>query len=392
MAVGNNVWKLRVLLMTRGALFFSPIGVLFYMANGLSLAHVFYIQAAFTVASMILEIPSGYLSDRWGRRNTLIVGSAVGLLGMVVFALGTGFWEFFTANMLIAVFVSFHSGTIEAMTFDTLLEIGTSERYREIIGNQLFWSLITQSIVSILGGLLATVSLRTPFYMTILSFMLGLLIVFVLREPSRHKLQETRHFATIWHITKTSLMQNVPLRSMIALYAVLSTIVFSLMWFAQPYQTLVGLPVGLFGLAHAALTIGGAFTARMTHRAKHYVDDRWFLVFLSALVIGCYLALGFFTSLWAILFLIIGSSVFGAVNALIGDIVNKMTASDIRATVLSIQIFAFRAVYAIVAPVLGYVTGIFTLSQTLLYTGIVSCIIVLMIFAMMRRVWKQLPA
>ncbi len=390
--VRQNVWKLYAVLMANGALLYIPVVVPFYLANGLNLAQVFYLQAVFTVANMVLEIPSGYLSDRWGRKNTLVLGSLFGVLGMAMYAASTGFWGFFVANILMAVLVSCHSGTIEAMTYDTLLELGESDSYRKTVGHQLFWSFLAQGVLSVVGGLLATVSLRAPVYATVLPLAVALLIVLTLREPSRHKLNDTRHLAAMWRIATTSLVHNIPLRSIIALSAVLSTITLSLVWLSQPYQTMAGLPLALFGLAHAIMMVGGAFAARMTHRAQQWVDDRLFLVLIAALIVGCYLVLGSTVSLWAMAFLLLGRSAFGAFSALIGDIVNSITASDVRATVLSVQNFAYRTVFAVVSPLLGYATGMLDLSHTLFYAGIASGVVLALIFTMMRRVWRDLPS
>ncbi|RME62044.1 MAG: MFS transporter, partial [Candidatus Dadabacteria bacterium] len=52
-----------------------PVIVLFFKENGLSMKDVFILQALFSVAVVIFEIPSGYFSDVVGRRTTLIVGS-----------------------------------------------------------------------------------------------------------------------------------------------------------------------------------------------------------------------------------------------------------------------------------------------------------------------------
>jgi MFS family permease len=52
-----------------------PVIAPFFESKGLSLAQVFYLQALYASAIVILEAPSGYLADRVGRRTVLLIGS-----------------------------------------------------------------------------------------------------------------------------------------------------------------------------------------------------------------------------------------------------------------------------------------------------------------------------
>ncbi|TSC80620.1 MAG: major facilitator superfamily permease [Candidatus Peregrinibacteria bacterium Gr01-1014_25] len=391
-AVRGNIWKLTALRASSDAFFAIGIIVPFFLANDVSIAQVFYLQAIFTAAIVLCEVPSGYLSDRWGRKNTIVCGSVFGVVGMLVYALATGFWEFFLAEVLLAVSISFHSGTVEAMTYDTLLALGRQKEYRKIIGRQFSWSLLVQATASVAGGLLAAVSLRTPVSLTVGSFAVALGIAFLLREPHRHKLQSQQHVREILRIAKATLVESAPLRSVIGVFSILASLTLCLVWFSQPYQTAVGLPLALFGLAHAVMMVGGAAASALTHSAERLVDDRWFLIVIASVVVASYIALGFVFSLWGIALLAIGRSAYGAFNALCGDLVNRMTTSDIRATVISLQNFSFRVVFTLLSPILGYLIGVLSLAQAMLWTGIGSGALLFVVFVLMRRVWKEIPA
>ena len=52
-----------------------PAIVSFFVSKGLSLAEIFYRQAVFATTIVLLEAPSGYFADLFGRRNALMVGS-----------------------------------------------------------------------------------------------------------------------------------------------------------------------------------------------------------------------------------------------------------------------------------------------------------------------------
>ena len=58
-----------------------PVIVPFFMSKGLSLAEIFYLQAVFAATIVLLEAPSGYFADVFGRRIALLIGSVVHGLG-----------------------------------------------------------------------------------------------------------------------------------------------------------------------------------------------------------------------------------------------------------------------------------------------------------------------
>ena len=62
--------------------------ILFYTANGLNSTQIFTIQAAFHLAVLLLEVPSGYLADVVGRKRTLVLGAFFFPLGLAVYAAG----------------------------------------------------------------------------------------------------------------------------------------------------------------------------------------------------------------------------------------------------------------------------------------------------------------
>ena len=67
-----------------------PILVPLYLSCGLKVSDVFLVQGAFALTVLILEIPSGYLADRYGRKRSLL-GSALFLpSGVLLYLRGGG--------------------------------------------------------------------------------------------------------------------------------------------------------------------------------------------------------------------------------------------------------------------------------------------------------------
>ncbi len=387
----SNIWKLYILDFLRGSLFFIPIIVPFMLSTGLNLQQVFILQGIFTMISVLFEIPSGYASDKWGRKSTCIVAGITSFIGIYFYAISTNFTTFLIGDIFLGIGMSFYSGTLEALMYDTLLELGETDSYKRVSGNLALSHFGAEAIMSVIGGFLVAYSLRLPVYASLVPYGLGCLVVLLLQEPRRHKMQEGRHLEIMWRITKESIFHNVPLRCIIILNSVIALMTMSLFWYTQPYQTSVGLPLVYFGLIHAVIVLIGAIASKYTHSLEQYFDDRLLLTTIALTVFISFIALGYISSLWALVFFGFARIAWGILSPLTSNIINRMTTSDIRATVLSIRSFFFRGMFTLASPMLGYMADVLTINQAILITGIVGGILIVITFFSMSLVWNKIP-
>ena len=64
-----------------------------------------------------LEIPTGWLADRYGHRVSLIAGSLAQVVGMVMCWLGEGIPGLLSAILLVAIGDAFRSGADQALLY-----------------------------------------------------------------------------------------------------------------------------------------------------------------------------------------------------------------------------------------------------------------------------------
>ena len=72
---------------------FMPTIFLFFKENGLDLHDIMVIQAIYSITIALIEIPSGYTADVLGRKNSMIIGTFFGFVGMVIYTFASGFWD-----------------------------------------------------------------------------------------------------------------------------------------------------------------------------------------------------------------------------------------------------------------------------------------------------------
>jgi predicted MFS family arabinose efflux permease len=98
-----------------------PIGVLLALSRGLSLTEIGLVFAIQGLTVLVLELPTGGLSDALGRRPVLIVASFVGLASLGLLYVADTVALFAAAFFLQGVYRALDSGPLEAWYVDATL-------------------------------------------------------------------------------------------------------------------------------------------------------------------------------------------------------------------------------------------------------------------------------
>jgi MFS family permease len=112
------------------------------------------------------EVPTGYVGDRIGRRNSLLVGSAVSAAMVLAFGLLSSFPAFVAVYLVWGVGMTFRSGAESAWLYDTLEEAADEDEFTRVRGRGTAVRLAATGASALVGGYLAGVDLYLPFVAT----------------------------------------------------------------------------------------------------------------------------------------------------------------------------------------------------------------------------------
>lgn len=94
----------------------------FLQANGLSLFQANLVNSVFFFASFLLNPPTGYLADHFGRRKISLLGQVFWGGGMFIYWQGTTFASFLLAESVAAIGSSLLSGALDSWLRDSVEE------------------------------------------------------------------------------------------------------------------------------------------------------------------------------------------------------------------------------------------------------------------------------
>ena len=346
-----------------------PIVVLFYQENGLSMSQIFILKSIYSIAMVATELPSGYLADVWGCRKTLLVGAIMGTIGILIYSISGVFSSFVVAEIILGVGFSFVSGADSAMLYDSLKAENRENEYIKHEGQITSSGNFAEALAGVAGGLLATISLRTPYYFQIVVAAIGIPAAYLLKEP-QHALERTHlKMKEILSIVKLT-YQQPEMRSAIMISSFTGAATLTYAWFVQPYFQKAGVPVSVFGILWTLLNLTAGVFSMYAYRIEKLLGQR-----ITLLLIVVFISLGFMLtsieiSLAGIAILFGFYMIRGVATPVLKDQINQFTDSKVRATILSIRNFEIRIIFAIVGPVLGYLTDTFSLQTALMVTGI----------------------
>jgi len=348
-----------------------PIVVPFYESNGLSMKDIMLLQAVYSIAIVILEIPSGYLADVIGRRKTLIIGAALGVVGFTTYSLSYGFAGFLMGEIILGFGQSCISGADSAMLYDSLLEKGEEKKYTRFEGRITALGNIAEAIAGILGGLLAGITLRVPYIAQTFVAFLALPAAITLVEPERKIPLIKASLMEIIHIARFALFQERTLRRNILFSSLTGTATLTMAWFAQPFFEYTKIDIKWFGLLWTTLNLSVALTSYTAHHIESKMGQARSILIIALLIPAGYLALSQFHMPTGLIVLYAFYLIRGYATPVLKDYINRVTVSHIRATVLSVRNFIVRLVFAVTGPLLGWIKDIYSLPQALFLAGFI---------------------
>ncbi len=143
------------------------VNTLFLLGAGLSFFQVFLANAAYSLGTVIFEIPTGVVADTLGRRVSFLLSVSVLAVSTLLYVglaqVDAGVVAFALASVVMALGFTFYSGAMEAWVVDALNATG----YRGLLdrvfarGQQVTGTAMLVGTIG--GGLLGQINLSLPY-------------------------------------------------------------------------------------------------------------------------------------------------------------------------------------------------------------------------------------
>ena len=350
----RNIFFLNIFASLKMALLPMAIITLFWKDQiGLSLSEILLLQALFSLATLIMEFPSGYLSDRLGYRFALNLACLFGISGWTTYTFAGSFAGVLVAEIQLGISYAFISGADSALLYETLRHIGKEEEYPKHDGRMTAWAQAGEAAGAIGAGALYACFPLLPFLLQIGVWISALAVCRNLKEIPAAKRHTASHLSEALGIARKAFLLKPGLRYSILLAAMLGLASFYPVWLIQPYMQSINGPLVWFGPIWAIANLCVSFGSLLSHRIQYHLGARGTPMLLLALIAIGYTGLAFNQLIWGFAFYFLLTIMRGIQGPFLHHALQKQSERHERASILSLKSLTFRLGFVITAPLVG---------------------------------------
>ena len=324
-------------------------------ARGFSTATIGLAESIFHMASMVFEVPSGVIADVFGRKKTMIASRVMAVLSAIMMIFSDSFFSVAITMIVSALSYNLASGTREALAYDSLKEADLEKEYDKFASNDIIIYRITSSLATLLAGAALALGYKRAYVADALVGMLSIVIAVSLRDVKTELSDEKsakKRFVEVIRESASFLKENKRAGRIIIYNAFIGAVSVLVLFFLQARLPEMGIKEALFGPALFVMGLGAVLGAKATT-----------MIDISSYKKIC--VMSFACVAFAFVMAFSGNIVLAVIGGFIGAfgddfiqvkadvILNGMIPSEQRATLMSVNSFAFSVVMIILSPIFG---------------------------------------
>jgi MFS family permease len=365
-SIEGNVRKNYLFVFLSSVSLSEAIWMLYLGFRGMSLVQIGLLESIFHATSLFMEIPTGIIADRFGRKTSRILGRVMAMLGTLLMIASGGFWEFAAAFVLTALGYNLESGAGDALVYDSLLQCGKEAGYMKVKGRQEIAYQAAQMSSLVGSGIVATFDYTLAYLLTLGIHGASLLLSFSFKEPLIGRAAASpadrpespgREAKLIRHMKESfrALRENGGILKYILFLEGFALFQTTLYFYFQSFLKSVGYIEWKIGLILALSALAGMIAGANTYRLEKKLGERRLVSLSPFAAIIAFALIGF--SPLEVPAMILLSVIEGILFVSFSDYINRLIPSSCRATLLSFQAMAFSLMMVVFFPLVGGVAS-----------------------------------
>jgi len=362
----------------QGFVFYGPVAVLFRQARGLSMSEIFIIESISWALIILLEVPWGWISDKFGYKKTLVVVNTLFFLSKIVFYTAYSFESFLMERVMLSIVLSGLSGCDTALIYASIKE----SEVQKVFGKYSAFGTLGFMIASVLSSYIVAISIDFTALLTIFPYALSVVMTMFLVEVK----PECREKSSVLKNFKLAFAEKSVLLFVFSIALVIEVVQAVTVLLNQAQYLRSGIDPKYFGLIVAGIQCVRLLSVKASVISKKLGNINSISLLVSVILGSCLLLMWTdnpVLSVVAVVILALCISVIGPIEI---DVINKSIKGSDRATILSI----YSMVGGLIASVGNIVIGKFT--DYSLQHGFLICVVMSIISLVLLRVYSKLKS
>lgn len=350
----------------------TSLWILFFIQNGLSLLQIGLLESIFHGTSLLCEIPSGMLADRFSYKTNLYLArlSSIGSSILILFGQGN-FWIYAIAMMVNAWSYNFDSGTSTAFLFDSAVEAGQKDRYLQISSFLSGVAEVTRTLGTVVAGFFIHGALAWTYYIAIGLSLLSILLIFLMKEPES-KSDERNHLTLkrILEVVKQEWQDKPVLFYWMLTYQLVGTIMCMFyFYYQQKISDLTSWQVSLIMLIGSGFNLLAVYLASQI--GKKWNSNQVFPILVALTGLALFLV-GVKTPFAYLSVYLLTNALYAVYQPIYYNDLQAYLPSSVRATMLSINSMMFSLSMIVIFPLTGWLIDTCGFVAVFLVLGLIT--------------------
>ena len=345
--------------------------ILFFIQNGLSLLQIGLLESIFHGTSLLCEIPSGMLADRFSYKTNLYLARLASIVSSILILFGQGnFWIYALAMMVSAWSYNFDSGTSTAFLYDSAVEAGQKDRYLQISSFLSGVAEVTRTLGTVVAGFFIHGALAWTYLIAIGLSFLSIILIYFMKEPmAKREKNEYLTFKMIVQQVRKEWHEKPVLFYWMLTYQLVGTLMCMFyFYYQQKISDLAGWQVSLVMLIGSGLNLIAVYVASQI--GKKWNSNRVFPTLVA--LTGLSLLLVFSGTPFAFLLVyLLTDTLYAVYQPIYFNDLQGYLPSSVRATMLSINSMLFSLSMIVIFPLTGWLIDRWGLVAVFLVLGLI---------------------
>ena len=346
--------------------------ILFFIQNGLSLLQIGLLESIFHGTSLLCEIPSGMLADRFSYKTNLYLARLASIVSSILILFGQGnFWIYALAMMVSAWSYNFDSGTSTAFLFDSAVEAGQKDRYLQISSFLSGVAEVTRTLGTVVAGFFVHGALAWTYYIAIGLSLISIVLIFLMKEPES-KSGERNHLTLkrILVVVKQEWQEKPVLFYWMFTYQLVGTIMCMFyFYYQQKISDLASWQVSLIMLIGSGFNLLAVYLASQI--GKKWNSDQVFPVLVALTGLALFFV-GFKTPFAYLSVYLLTNALYAVYQPIYYNELQAYLPSSVRATMLSINSMMFSLSMIVIFPLTGWLIDTCGFVAVFLVLGLIT--------------------
>ena len=364
--------------------------ILFFIQNGLSLLQIGLLESIFHGTSLLCEIPSGMLADRFSYKTNLYLARLASIVSSILILFGQGnFWIYAIAMMVNAWSYNFDSGTSTAFLYDSAVEAGQKDRYLQISSFLSGVAEVTRTLGTVVAGFFIHGALAWTYLIAIGLSFLSIILIYFMKEPmAKREKNEVLTFKMIVQQVRKEWQEKPVLFYWMLTYQLVGTLMCMFyFYYQQKISDLVGWQVSLVMLIGSGLNLIAVYVASQI--GKKWNSNRVFPTLVA--LTGLALLLVFSGTPFAFLLVyLLTDTLYAVYQPIYFNDLQGYLPSSVRATMLSINSMLFSLSMIVIFPLTGWLIDRWGLVAVFIVLGLILLLIYPILIISLKRMGKLL--